>query len=92
MTTPRGYERVLAEFDRTVGLGRVKCIHLNDSKKPLGSRVDRHEEIGRGTLGIAPFRRLVNDARFENTIGVLETPVEERFASAIRLLHSLVRR
>lgn len=92
MTTRRGYEKTMAEFDRTVGLRRVKCFHLNDSKKPLGSRVDRHEEIGKGTLGLEVFRCLVNDPRFAETVGVLETPVPERFAEAIRLLQSLVRR
>jgi deoxyribonuclease IV len=90
MTTATGYESVLAQFDRTIGLGRVKCFHLNDCQKPLGSRVDRHEEIGRGALGISVFRRLVNDPRFAQTVGVLETPAPERFGEALRLLHSLV--
>ena len=80
MTSGRGYEKVLARFHRTVEVRRVKCFHLNDCKKALGSRVHRHEEIGRGRLG-----------RFAQTVGVLETPVPERFGEALRLLHSLVR-
>jgi deoxyribonuclease IV len=91
MTTEASYEKVLAQFDRMVGLRQVRCFHLNDSKKPLGSRVDRHEEIGRGTVGVSVFKRLVNDPRFTQTVGVLETPVQERFGEALRLLHSLVR-
>jgi deoxyribonuclease IV len=91
ITTESGYSRVLARFDRMIGLGRVKCFHLNDCKKPLGSRVDRHEEVGRGTVGMSLFRRLVNDPRFEDTVGVLETPAPERFGESLRLQHFLVR-
>lgn len=68
------YDGVLEEIDRRVGLDRVRAFHLNDSKTPLGSRVDRHEHIGEGALGDAPFRRLVNDARFADRPGLLETP------------------
>ena len=64
------------EIDRTVGLARVKAIHLNDSKQPLGSRRDRHEHIGRGYLGLEPFRHLLNDPRFAATPMYLETPKE----------------
>jgi deoxyribonuclease-4 len=55
----------------------LKCFHLNDSKKPLGSRVDRHEHIGRGEIGLEPFRLLVNDPRFRTRPMILETPKEE---------------
>jgi deoxyribonuclease-4 len=92
IATERGYEQVMEDFDRAVGLEKVTCFHLNDCKKPLGCRVDRHEEIGKGTLGLTPFRMLVNDARFEGAIGVLETPFPERYGAAIRLLESLRRR
>ncbi|HJZ91010.1 MAG TPA: deoxyribonuclease IV [Gemmataceae bacterium] len=68
------YEATFREFDRVIGLRRLKLFHLNDSKKPLGSRVDRHEHIGKGCLGLEPFRRLVNDPRFEKTPMILETP------------------
>ena len=69
-----GYARTFAEFDRLVGIDRIKVFHLNDSKKPCGSRVDRHEHIGKGCLGLEPFRRLLNDPRFAGLPMLLETP------------------
>jgi deoxyribonuclease-4 len=69
-----GYEQTFRDFDRIVGLDRLKACHLNDSKKPCGSRVDRHEHIGKGCLGLDPFRRLVNDPRFAGLPMLLETP------------------
>jgi deoxyribonuclease-4 len=74
LTTDAGYDAVFAAFDRTIGLDRLRAFHLNDSKTPLGSRVDRHQEIGDGFLGLLPFWRLVNDPRFAATPAVLETP------------------
>ena len=68
------YAKTMREFDRVIGLNRLKLFHLNDSKKPLGSRVDRHEHIGKGCLGLAPFRLIVNDPRFQETPMILETP------------------
>lgn len=68
------YRATTAEFDRVIGLRRLKLFHLNDSKKPLGSRVDRHEHIGKGCLGLEPFRLIVNDPRFQRTPMILETP------------------
>ena len=62
------------EFDRLVGVDRIRAFHLNDSKKPCGSRVDRHEHIGRGCLGLEPFRMLLNDPRFADHAMLLETP------------------
>ena len=73
-TTDAGYRRVFAEFDRILGLHRLQCFHLNDSKKGLGCRVDRHEHIGQGAMGLAPFRFLVNDPRFAHIPMILETP------------------
>ena len=70
------YEKTMSEFDRLIGLPRLKVFHLNDSKKPFGSRVDRHEHIGKGHLGLEPFRLLVNDARFQKTPMIMETPKE----------------
>jgi deoxyribonuclease-4 len=61
-------------FDRLVGLSRINVFHMNDSKKPLGSRVDRHEHIGTGHLGLEPFRLLVNDPRFQKVPMIMETP------------------
>ena len=62
------------QFERLIGFERLKVFHLNDSKRPLGSRVDRHEHIGEGCLGLEPFRRLVNDRRFRDLPMLLETP------------------
>jgi deoxyribonuclease IV len=69
-----GYEDTFQQFARIVGLDRIRVFHLNDSKKPCGSRVDRHEHIGKGCLGLEPFRRLLNDPRFSGLPMLLETP------------------
>jgi len=74
LITPEGYEATLCELDRTAGLDRLAVIHLNDSKTGLGSRVDRHEHIGHGTLGLEPFQRLLHDPRLEQVPMILETP------------------
>jgi deoxyribonuclease-4 len=71
------YQATMAEFDRTVGLDKLRMFHINDSLKPQGSRVDRHAHIGRGQLGLEPFRLLVNDPRFADRPMILETPKEE---------------
>jgi deoxyribonuclease-4 len=76
--TQAGMRRVLREFDRLVGLERLRAFHLNDSKAPLGSRVDRHQHIGQGLIGLEPFRLLVNDRRFSALPMVLETPGGEK--------------
>src|SRR5437773_1519310 len=76
--SPKGYTSTFKQFGRMVGFDRLKVFHLNDSKKPLGSRVDRHEHIGQGCLGLDPFRRIVNDHRFGGLPMLLETPKEER--------------
>lgn len=93
LRTRDGYERTIDEMERHVGLDNVGAFHLNDSKRALGSRVDRHEEIGQGELGLEPFRFLVNDARFKRIPKVIETPktVEtETDLKAIRLLRSMI--
>jgi len=72
--TPDAYARTLAEFDRVVGLERLKAIHLNDSKREVGRRVDRHEHIGRGQIGQAGIANFVNDPRLANLPFILETP------------------
>jgi len=77
LTSPEGYDRTFRAFGRVVGFERLALFHLNDSKKPLGSRVDRHEHIGRGHLGLEPFRRIVNDRRFRDLPMLLETPKGE---------------
>ena len=87
--TEAGYRKTLDEFDRVIGLGNLSAFHLNDCKKPLGCRVDRHEHIGEGSLGREPFRRLVNDPRFATLPGFLET--EMRFRENLAVLRSLLR-
>lgn len=72
--TREGYDRTFQEFDQKIGLEWIKAFHLNDSKKDYLSRVDRHEHIGKGYLGIEAFRFLMNDCRFEKIPMVLETP------------------
>lgn len=74
LRTKEGYERTFAEFDETIGLGRLVAFHLNDAKKDLGCRVDRHEHIGKGFLGLEAFRLLMNDKRFWGLPMCLETP------------------
>ncbi len=76
--TKASYEKVVAEFDRVVGIEQAEAIHLNDSKKELGGRVDRHEHIGQGAIGLDGFRCLMNDARFKRVPMVLETPKDEQ--------------
>jgi deoxyribonuclease IV len=72
--TRAGVEAALRAFDRTVGLRHLHAMHLNDSKTPLGSRVDRHENIGHGRIGRAGFRALVNHPKLRNLPGFIETP------------------
>jgi deoxyribonuclease-4 len=72
--TERGLEETLASFDRVVGLAHLKLLHLNDSKVPFESRVDRHWHIGQGHIGLEPFRRLVNHPRLSDVPLILETP------------------
>lgn len=71
---PELYEAMIEEARRTVGLGRIRCWHVNDSRGECGSRIDRHEHIGRGRLGSAAFTNLLGDARFDDTPMILETP------------------
>lgn len=82
------YDGVFNELERVIGFEYVKGIHLNDTKKPLGSRVDRHESIGLGLLGIDFFKRFMKDSRFDNMPIVLETPDESLWSGEIELLRS----
>jgi deoxyribonuclease-4 len=82
--SPEGYAGTFETFDRVVGLERIRAFHLNDSKKPCASRVDRHEHIGKGCLGLEPFRMLLNDSRFADHPMLLETPKLETAASKRR--------
>jgi deoxyribonuclease IV len=76
LASAAGYERTMALLQRCVGLDRVRAFHLNDSRRPCGSRVDRHAHIGEGALGLRAFRRLVNDPRFTAIPAIVETPPE----------------
>ena len=75
--TPEAYRKTFREFDRLIGVDRIGVIHVNDCKKELGSRVDRHTHIGRGKIGLEGFRCLVNDRRFAKAPKILETPKGE---------------
>jgi len=77
-----GYRETFSAFDRLVGIDRVKVFHANDSKKPCGSRVDRHEHIGRGCLGDEPFRRILHDRRFAGLPMLIETEKSRRSEKA----------
>jgi len=72
--TPQVYEKTMKEFDDVIGLAKLKCFHMNDSKKELGSRVDRHEHIGKGYIGLDGFRNIMNDKKLERVPKILETP------------------
>jgi deoxyribonuclease-4 len=73
ITSSAGYEETFGTLDRLVGIDRVRVVHANDSKRPCGSRVDRHEHIGKGCLGLEPFRRLLHDRRFAGRPMLIET-------------------
>ncbi len=88
--TPEGYNETFNKFERIIGLNFLKAIHLNDTRKALGSRVDRHENIGKGLLGTEVFKRIVNDKRFENIPIILETPDETLWKEEIDMLYNLI--
>ncbi len=85
------YDEVFNEFDAIIGLNKLKAMHLNDSKNPLGSHKDRHEIIGKGFIGIDVFKRIVNDKRFDGIPMCLETPHtnEDEYMEEISFLKSL---
>lgn len=95
MRTPQVYEETIKHFDKTIGLARLNAIHCNDSKKGLGSRVDRHADIGSGELGAEAFRLLFNDPRLSNVPKVLETPetteIMDDYKRNIELIKTLVK-
>ena len=82
------YDRVFTEFDEVVGRNYLCAIHLNDSKKPLGSRVDRHDSIGKGLIGIDFFRLFMQDSRFDDMPVILETPDDTIWRDEIKMLRS----
>jgi deoxyribonuclease-4 len=86
-----GYNKTFEEFDRIVGFEYLKGMHINDSKKDLATRVDRHDSLGKGFLGEDVFIRIMNDPRFDNIPLILETPDDSLWAGEIRWLYSLVK-
>ncbi len=90
ISTKDAYESTMDEFGSIVGFDFLRGVHLNDSKVPLGSKVDRHHSIGKGILGLEPFSFIMNDRRFDQIPMVLETIDETLWASEIQLLNSLV--
>ncbi len=90
--TRQGYVDVLDAFDRIVGLKYLKAMHLNDCKKGLGSRLDRHESIGKGTLGLDPFKFIMEDPRLDHMPLILETPNNDIWAHEIQMLYQMDRR
>jgi deoxyribonuclease-4 len=87
--TQEGFEETFSAFDRIVGFKYLKALHLNDSMKPLGSRVDRHENLGKGFIGLDLFRRIMRDPRFDSMPLILETPNDELWASEIAMLYEM---
>jgi deoxyribonuclease IV len=87
--TPETYAETMQQFDRRVGFGRLRCFHFNDSKKGLGERVDRHDHIGTGQLGLAPFGFILNDARFSGVPKILETPKSDDMHEDVENLRTL---
>ncbi len=91
LRTKDAYEATMGEFDSVVGLEWVKVVHLNDSLKPLGSRVDRHAHIGRGQIGLEAFKLIVNDPRLRGVPMVIETPdADKMHKENVQILWSLV--
>jgi len=92
LVSAEGYEETMALVDSTVGFDAVKVWHCNDAKAARGSKLDRHEHIGQGTMGVDPFRRLLNDWRFAHAAFIAETPVDEPGDEErnVRVLKSLV--
>jgi deoxyribonuclease-4 len=90
LKTPEGFVETFSEFDRIIGFNYLKGMHINDSKKELATRVDRHDNIGKGFLGEDVFRLLMNDFRFDDIPLILETPEESLWEEEIRRLYSFL--
>lgn len=86
-----GYRKTWGDFERIVGIKFLMGMHINDSKKELGSRVDRHDSIGKGLLGVDVFKRIMNDSRFDNIPLILETVDETIWAEEIKMLYGFVK-
>ena len=90
LRTREGYEETFDRFGKVIGFEFLKGMHLNDSKKDLGTRVDRHDSLGKGFLGLDPFRWIMADPRFDWIPLVLETPDDTLWEEEIKLLHSFI--
>jgi deoxyribonuclease-4 len=90
--TPDGFSDTFDKFEKIVGLKFLWGLHLNDTKKELGTKVDRHDSIGKGFLGSEMFSMLMNDSRFDNLPLILETPDETLYEAEIKILYSLVKK
>lgn len=91
LSTSEGYAETMRALDSTIGLRRVTCFQLNDSKTPLNSRVDRHEDIGKGAIGLTGFALLMNDARFEDRPMALETDgTDVGYMANLKVLRGLI--
>ncbi|MDR0747472.1 MAG: deoxyribonuclease IV [Helicobacteraceae bacterium] len=84
------YKKTMNEFDRVVGFNYLRGMHLNDAKAPLDSKLDRHESIGKGEIGLEAFRLIMNDPRMDNMPLILETIDDTIWAAEIKLLYSLI--
>ena len=91
LRTKEVYEQTFAKFGEVVGWNYLRAIHLNDSKKELATRVDRHHSVGQGFIGMELFELIMNDSHFDNMPIILETPDDTIWAEEIRLLYSLIR-
>ena len=91
LKTEAGYQATFKEFDDVIGFPFLKAIHLNDTKKEFASRVDRHETLGNGFLGMEFFERIMKDERLDNIPFILETPDESRWAEEIEILRKFMR-
>ena len=91
LRTPEGFAETFSKFDEIIGFRYLKGMHINDSKKDLSTRVDRHDSLGKGLMGMDTFRFILQDARFDNIPLILETPDETIWAEEIALLFSLMK-
>ncbi len=88
LTTRSGFDSAMKDFDSTVGMGFIRGWHLNDAKSALGSLVDRHQSLGKGNMGLEPFKFIMKDPRFDGIPLILETPDPDLWKKEIKLLYS----
>ncbi|KAF6040282.1 apn-1 [Bugula neritina] len=91
LRTEEGYYDVMTKFDKIIGFKYLKALHINDSKGDLGCHLDRHEQIGKGKIGMKAFSLIMNDSRLGNIPLILETPDEHRWEQEIKTLYSLIK-